>query len=416
MIDAASPTVRAILERCLEDRDLDVDDAVILCRATGPDLDALRLAADALRRRQVGDTVAYVINRNVNFTNACVKACHFCAFSRPKKSDEAYFLDAEEIVRRAVEARDLGATEVCIQAGLAPGMDGRLYIDLTRAIKRAAPELHIHAFSPEEVKYGAKLTRMSFAEYIGELIEAGLGSIPGTSAEVLDDEVRARLAPGRITTAEWIEVIRAAHAAGLPTTSTLMFGTVETDRQRMQHLALLRDIQKDTRGFTEFVPLSFVADEAPLTVRQLIPGLSRGPSDDDVARLYAIARLMLGRYIPNLQVSWVKQGIERVTELLAWGANDLGGTLMNESISTSAGADHGQFQSPARLRRAAREAGRIPVQRDTRYRLLKTFSRDPDEDTEQDPLDRVTDAESTFGTYVQLTRSSSFRFRPRVLG
>jgi len=408
---AASAEVRAILEGCLDGGELSVEGAIALSSADGSDLEALRATADEMRRRQAGDIVTYVVNRNINFTNACVKTCHFCAFSRLQRSEEAYFLGEEEIVRRAVEARDLGATEVCIQAGLAPGMDGRLYADLVRALKRAAPELHVHAFSPEEVKYGAKLRGISIRAHLVELKEAGLDTLPGTSAEILDDELRAVIAPGRITTAEWIEVVRGAHAIGLPTTSTIMFGHVDTIEQRVRHLDLLRSIQRETRGFTELVPLSFVHDEAPMHVKQLVPDLKAGPTAIEVARLFAIARLMLGPSFRNLQVSWVKQGLAMSQELLAWGANDLGGTLMNESISTSAGAEHGQFVSPARLRAVARAAGRPPAERTTLYRIRREFGLIPAEEEALEALDRIEDADGVFGSYVQLTRDGRHRFR-----
>ncbi len=410
LFDGVDGGVRAILDRCLDGGELPVADALVLCSVNGRALHALLAVADELRRRQVGDEVSYVINRNVNFTNVCVKACRFCAFSRTQRSDEGYFLDLEEIVRRAVEARDVGATEVCIQAGLAPGLDGRFYVELVRAIKRAAPELHLHAFSPEEVKFGAELRGQPIRDFLAELRDAGLDSLPGTSAEVLDDELRHRIAPGRITTAEWIEVITSAHRLGLPTTSTLMYGHVESDAQRIGHLATLRAIQKETGGFSEFVPLSFVHQEAPMHVKHYLPDLRPGPTGNEIARLYALARLMLGPTIRNIQVSWVKEGIRMGQWMLSCGANDLGGTLINESISTAAGAAHGQFQSPADLRRIIREAGRVPVQRDTRYRPLRTFGANaaPDEET---ALDRVVDSEAKFGSYAQLTQDARFRFK-----
>jgi FO synthase subunit 2 len=402
--------VQAILDACREGRELGVDEAVLLSSAEGAELEALRETADALRREQAGDDVTYVVNRNINFTNVCVKSCSFCAFARNHRSEKGYFLDREEVVRRALEARDLGATEVCLQAGLAPGMDARLYVELCRAVKAAAPELHLHAFSPEEVKYGASLAGVPVRAYLEELKGAGLGSLPGTSAEVLDDEVRAKIAPGRITTAEWCEVIRAAHAIGLPTTSTLMFGHLETDRERMAHLALLRSIQKETGGFTEFVPLSFVHHEAPMYTKGLLPGVRPGPTGDDVTRLFAIARLMLGKSFRNIQTSWVKQGMKKAGELLACGANDLGGTLINESISTSAGASHGQLQSPRSLRAAIRAAGRTPVQRDTRYRALRRFGRDDASDPVE-PLDAIDDPLAAFGSYASVARDERWRFK-----
>jgi len=403
IFDVVAGDVRAILDRCLDGGEPTVAEAVRLCSVNGRELHALIAVADELRRRQVGDEVTFVVNRNVNFTNVCVKACRFCAFSRTQRSEEGYFLDAEEIVRRTLEAQALGATEICIQAGLAPGMAGSFYVDLVRAIKRAAPAIHLHAFSPEEIKYGAELSGSTIRDFLTELRDAGLGSLPGTSAEVLDDDLRKRVAPGRITTREWVEVITTAHRVGLPTTSTLMYGHVETDEQRMRHLDLLRAVQRETGGITEFVPLSFVHHEAPMHVKQYLPDLRPGPTGNDIARLYAIARLMLGPTIPNLQVSWVKEGVRMAQWLLSCGANDLGGTLINESISTAAGAAHGQFQSPAELRRVIREAGRVPAQRDTRYRRVEAG--------EESALDRVTDPEATFGSYATLTHDPRFRFR-----
>jgi FO synthase subunit 2 len=398
-----------VLERALEGRDVSVDDAVVLCGARGESLHALVLTADEVRRRQVGDLVRYVVNRNVNFTNVCVKACRFCAFSRTRRSEEGYFLPVDEVVRRALEAKAFGATEVCLQAGLAPGVDASVYVGLVRAIKAAAPDLHLHAFSPEEVKYAAAESGWTFRRVLQELKDAGLGSLPGTSAEVLDERVRARIAPGRIGVEEWIDVIGTAHALGLPTTSTIMYGHVETDVERMRHLDLLRSIQRTTAGFTEFVPLSFVHEEAPMTLRQQLPELRPGPTGHDVVRLVAISRLMLGDSIRNVQVSWVKEGMRQAQWLLACGANDFGGTLMNESISTSAGASYGQLQTPSALRRAIRDAGRTPAERNTRYEVLRTF--DEGTDDEAGPLESLTDPEAVFGSYDRLTRDERFRFR-----
>jgi FO synthase len=402
--------VRLALDHALEGRDVTVEEAVVLSGARGCSLHALVAVADHLRREEVGDRVGYVVNRNVNFTNVCVKACRFCAFSRTQRSEQGYFLPVEEIVRRALEAQSFGATEVCIQAGLAPGVDARFYVELISALKKAAPALHIHALSPEEVKFAATESGWSFRHVLEEVKAAGLGSLPGTSAEVLDDRVRARIAPGRITTAEWIEVVTTAHALGLPTTSTMMYGHVETDLERMRHLDLLRSIQRETGGFTEFVPLSFVHEEAPMTLRQQLPDLRPGPTGDDVIRLYAISRLMLGRTIRNLQVSWVKDGIRQAQWLLSCGANDLGGTLINESISTAAGAAHGQIQTPSALRRIIRDAGRMPFERNTRYEEVRAFPRDPGPD-ENGKLDAVLDPEAVFGSYDRLTRDERFKFR-----
>lgn len=410
VVGRAQGRVRAILAACLEGRDLSVEDAVLLCQVHGADLLALCATADAMRAEQAGETVGYVVNRNVNFTNVCVKACKFCAFSRVDRSEQAYFLETDEVVRRVVQAREMGATEVCIQAGLPPDVDGRIYIELCRAVKAAVPDIHVHAFSPEEIKYGAGLSGMSFRDYLQALKDVGLGSLPGTSAEIFDDRVRKRIAGGRITTAEWIDVVRTAHSLGIPTTSTIMFGHVESDLERMRHLDVLRSLQRETRGFTEFVPLSFVHTEAPMFLKGMLPELTGGPTGNDVIRLFAISRLMLGADFTNIQASWVKEGIRQAQWLLSCGANDLGGTLMNESISTSAGAGHGQLMTPRELRRTIRDAGRIPVQRDTCYGVLRQFERDAVNGEDDAPLDQIRDGESVFGSYNQLTQDTRFRF------
>jgi 7,8-didemethyl-8-hydroxy-5-deazariboflavin synthase CofH subunit len=405
-----TPTVARSLDRALSGHDLTVDEAAALFDARGRDLHVLTLVADELRRQQVGELVTYVVNRNINFTNVCVKRCGFCAFSRDQLAEEGYLLPLEEIVRRAREAWELGATEICVQAGLPPGMDGWLYVRICEAVKRELPDIHIHGFSPEEVLYGARRARVSIREYLTALKEAGVGSLPGTSAEILDDALRQRISPGRISVAKWREVIQTAHELGIPTTSTIMFGHIETSRHRAAHLALLREIQRETHGFTEFVPLAFVHQEAPMFARQIGQEVPAGPTGDAVVAMYAVSRLMLGRDIPNLQVSWVKQGVQLSQHCLGAGANDYGGTLINESISTAAGATHGQLVRPGELRRMIRDAGRIPAERTTTYQLRRVFTVEP---AEPDPLDRV-DAEQArrFGSYQELIRQREFRFAP----
>jgi 7,8-didemethyl-8-hydroxy-5-deazariboflavin synthase CofH subunit len=398
--------VEAVLDKALEGRELSAEDGEALFAAEGDNLHRLLSAADDLRRRRVGDRVAYVVNRNVNFTNVCVKRCGFCAFSRGHRAEQGYFLPTEEILRRVREAWDLGATEVCIQAGLPPRIDGSFYIDLCSAIKRELPEIHVHAFSPEEILYGATLSGRSIEDYLMALKDAGLGSLPGTSAEILDDRIREIISPGRISTSNWIEVIRTAHKLGLPTTSTIMYGHIETALDRARHLELLRGIQKETGGITEFVPLSFIAAEAPMAKKSLVPGIRPDVTREDVLRMYAVARLMLDPHIPNIQAAWVKQGPRLAQECLHAGANDFGGTLMNESISTSAGAQHGQFLHPAELRGWIRAAGRVPVQRSTTYKTLRVFEQEPIEPELSWDGDR-------FGSYATLIASPEFRFRDR---
>ena len=413
-LNEVSPALRDILERSLEGAEVSIADGVALSDARGTDLHALCLVADALRREQVGDCVTYVVNRNINFTNVCIKNCKFCAFARTVRSEQGYFLPHDEIARRVQQAWEMGATEVCLQAGLSPNLTGDSYIDLCRVVKEAAPDIHIHAFSPEEVKFGASLKRIPFDAYLAELKDAGLGSLPGTSAEILDDRLRKTISPTRITTSEWLEVITAAHRLGIPTTSTMMFGHLESVEDRMRHMDLLRRVQRDTGGFTEFVPLSFVHEEAPLFARSEVEGVRPGPTGDDILRLYAIARLMLGRDIPNLQASWVKEGLRTSQLLLSCGVNDLGGTLMNESISTAAGARHGQLMTPATLRRIIRDAARRPVQRTTAYGVIQEFADSADNDPVE-PLDGVVDSDAVFGSYDALTRDPRFHYEPRGL-
>jgi FO synthase subunit 2 len=407
ILDRAQTDVRKILGRVLDGEEISWPDALRLCGTNGIDLQATVVAADELRRRQVGDVVTYVINRNVNFTNVCVKHCGFCAFSRTYRNEQGYFLPTDEIIRRVEEAVDLGATEVCMQAGLPPDIDGRFYIDLTRAVKTAVPQVHVHAFSPEEVLYGATRSAISISDYLAELKAAGLGSLPGTSAEILDQQVRDVISPGRITVHQWIDVITTAHSLGIPTTSTIMYGHTETPVHWVKHMNLLRDIQRDTRGFTEFVPLSMIHQEAPMYHHRLLDRLRPGPSGTEVVKMHVIARLMLGASIKNIQSSWVKEGPRLAQYLLTAGANDVGGTLMNESISTSAGAQFGQLVTPVELRRLIRDAGRVPAQRKTNYDIIATYD---DREDRLTPLDNVINADSRFGSYSKLANSKEFRF------
>jgi 7,8-didemethyl-8-hydroxy-5-deazariboflavin synthase CofH subunit len=410
LVGSIDPRVASILDRSLAGEEIDVDDGTRLFDAEGLELTAITLTADELRRRAVGDVVTYVINRNINFTNVCIKHCGFCAFSRDHREEQGYFLPAEEIVRRAQEAWDLGATEICVQAGLPPKMDGYYYVDLTRAVKKALPEMHIHGFSPEEVLYGSIRARCSIEDYVGALKDAGVGSLPGTSAEILDDAVRAKIAPGRISTAQWIEVITSAHRIGLPTTSTIMYGHIETNRQRAAHIALLREIQKQTHGFTEFVPLSFIHEEAPMWQKGLIEGIRPGATGAEVVKMYAVSRIMLNGYIDNLQASWVKEGPKLAQLCLNAGCNDFMGTLINESISTAAGASYGQRLGPREMRRIIRDLGRVPAERTTTYKLLKVYGTVEDEDF--GPLDLLSPEEEDerFGSYQRLTQSGEFSF------
>jgi 7,8-didemethyl-8-hydroxy-5-deazariboflavin synthase CofH subunit len=414
LLSRGTREVASAIDRALAGDDLSIDEAVALFDCAGADMQALVLAADYLRREQTRDLVTYVVNRNINFTNVCIKHCGFCAFSRDHRTEEGYLLPPEEIVRRAKEAWDLGATEVCIQAGLPPKMDGDLYERLCRALKDELPDIHIHGFSPEEVLYGSVRSRCSIPEFLRRLKDAGVDSLPGTSAEVLVQDVRDVIAPGRITVDQWVEVITSAHELGIPTTSTIMYGHIETSEHKARHLALLRDVQKRTGGITEFVPLSFIHSEAPMYQKQLIPGIRDSATGPEVLKMYAVSRLMLGRYIQNIQVSWVKEGPRFAQVLLGAGANDFGGTLINESISTAAGASHGQLVRPAQFRSLIREMGRIPAERTTSYAVRRVFE-DPADDPVE-PLDEVEYDDKRFGTYKVLVGLEDWRFKDSFAG
>ena len=408
LVNLLQPRVAEVLNRALAGEDISADEGLTLLETTGLEYNAMVMVADELRRRAVGDVVTYVVNRNINFTNVCIKRCGFCAFSRDYREEEGYFLPVNEIVRRAKEAWDYGATEVCVQAGLPPQMEGDLYIRLCEAIKEELPDIHVHGFSPEEVLYGSVRSRCTIREYLEGLKAAGVGSLPGTSAEILDQELRDAISPGRIRVDQWIEVITTAHELGIPTTSTVMFGHLETQGHIARHIALLRDIQQRTGGITEFVPLSFVHTEAPMFMKNLVEGVRSGPSGMDVVKVHAVARIMLNNWIPNVQASWVKEGSRMSQLLLTAGVNDLGGTLINESISTAAGARHGQLMRPAEFRQMIREAGRVPAERYTTYTTRRLFG---DADEELDPLDLVGDnVEEVFGSYRRLVKLDTYRF------
>ena len=407
LLKSIDPVVASALDRALSDKDVSVEQATELLDSNGIEMNTIVLVADVLRRRSVGNTVTYVINRNINFTNVCIKRCGFCAFSRDFREEEGYFLPIEEIVRRAKEAWKLGATEVCIQAGLPPKMDGHLYIDICDAIKKELPDIHIHAFSPEEVLYGAVRSQIPVEEYLKTLKEAGVGSLPGTAAEILDQRMRDLISPGRITVEDWIKIIKLAHSMEIPTTSTIMYGHIESSAHKANHLALIRKIQSETHGFTEFVPLSFVHTEAPMYNHAIIPNLRPGANGNEVVKMHAVSRIMLHKYINNIQVSWVKEGTRMSQVLLGAGVNDFGGTLVNESISTSAGSRYGQLLKPREIRSIIRSCDRLPAQRSTTYRLIKVYSNEEYEEPEE--LDKVDDKQ--FGSYNELIKLDNFRYR-----
>ena len=343
-------------------------DLTRLFETRGPELEAVLELADRLRREVSGDIVRYVVNRNINYTNVCTHGCSFCAFSKSgarQLAGRPYDLSIAEIERRVAEAWDRGATEVCLQGGIHPEYTGQTYVEICRAVKRAAPEMHIHAFSPLEVTHGAHTLNLTVTAFLEVLREAGLGTLPGTAAEILDDEVRRRICADKLTSEQWLSVIAAAHGVGLRTTSTMMFGSIERYPSWSRHLLALRALQQRTGGITEFVPLPFVSHEAPMYRKGLA---RRGPTFREALLVHAVARIALHGLIDNIQVSWVKMGREGVQACLRAGANDLGGTLMNESISRAAGAQHGQELPPSRMREWILATGRIPSQRDTLYR------------------------------------------------
>ena len=379
-----SVDARQAIESVLESQDgssLSRDQALLLANGEGEDLLGLLVAADLLRCELAGNIVTYVVNRNINFTNICFVGCKFCAFSRGPREADTYFLDPQQVAEKAKEAWQLGATEVCIQGGLPRGLDPFYYRDILRAVKSAVPGMHIHAFSPMEIVYGVELTGMPLRDYLCMLRDNGLGTLPGTAAEILDDQVRHVLSRNKLSTEQWQEVIRTAHSCGIHTTSTLMYGHVETPEHWVNQLLLLREIQSKTGGFTEFVPLGFVHQNTLLFHQ----GLSRtGPTLAEHLKIHALSRLMLAGSINNIQVSWVKlnRGLSQLC--LQAGANDYGGTLMEENISREAGATAGQYTSPEDFQSFIREIGRIPAERNTTYSRIQIKS--PIESFPAEPL------------------------------
>ncbi|MGI8927618.1 MAG: 5-amino-6-(D-ribitylamino)uracil--L-tyrosine 4-hydroxyphenyl transferase CofH [Tepidiformaceae bacterium] len=365
---SAPASVGPILERALAGTGITEPEITRLFRARGAEFEAICAAAAHLRRQVNGDTVSYVVNGNINYTNICYFRCPFCAFSKGKLSEnlrgQPYDLGTDEIVRRASEAWERGGTEVCMQGGIHPEYTGETYLAIARAVKEALPGMHVHAFSPLEVWQGAATLGSGLREYLLRLKDAGLGTLPGTAAEVLDDEVRATLCPDKINTAQWLEVMEQAHAVGFQTTSTIMYGHIDGPENWARHLLRLRELQMHTGGFTEFVPLPFVHMEAPIYLKGRA---RRGPTFREAVLMHAVARLALHPHITNIQVSWVKMGPEGVKACLNAGCNDLGGTLMNESITRAAGTEHGQELPPARMEEIVRSIGRVPRQRTTTY-------------------------------------------------
>ena len=370
MMKTVDAEVARTLEACLEGRELSEADAQRLLVAEGGDLHALMWTADTVRREDVGDDVTYVVCRNVNFTNICYVGCSFCGFARHKHQSDAYDHDMTTVLDKCAEAIERGATEICMQGGIHPQKNHEDYRRVVLAIKERFPDLHLHAFSPEEIDWGHRKSGMELADYLRWLMDAGVGSLPGTAAEILDDEIRNILSPRKIKTQRWVEIIRAAHRLGLPTTSTLMYGHIEQPRHVAAHLGLIREIQKETGGFTEFVPLGYIHEMNDL---YNVLGSRPGSTAFEDLRLIAVSRLFMRSHIQNIQVSWVKMGHKLGQIALSAGANDFGGTLMEESISRESGSQFGENTSPEDFRRLIREMGRTPVERSTLYRPLRRF-------------------------------------------
>jgi 7,8-didemethyl-8-hydroxy-5-deazariboflavin synthase CofH subunit len=374
-LEECSAEVRECLLAALSGSEPTFEQGLQLATAEGASLQALLAVADHMRRETVGDAITYVVNRNINFTNVCFVGCSFCGFGRGPSAEDAYSLSFDEMVRRAREAWDCGATEVCIQGGLPRDLDGFFYRDLLRTIKRAIPAMHVHAFSPMEIDYGVLKTGMPLRDYLQMMKDEGLGSIPGTAAEILDDRVRQQLSPNKLPVARWAEIITAAHEMGIPTTSTMMYGHVEEHADCVRHILLLRAIQKRTGGFTEFVPLGFVHENTRLFRHG---GARPGATRSEHMRMHALARVLLHGAIRNVQVSWVKLGFETSLACLQSGANDFGGTLMEESISKAAGATFGEYVSPEQFREMIRTIGRTPAERTTTYKIRRSFEQPED--------------------------------------
>ena len=376
LMQDVNPDVAALLESALLGQEMSVQDAETLLSVEGPNFHALTWAADQARREDVGDDVTYVVCRNLNFTNVCYVGCSFCGFARHKHQSDSYEHSMDTILEKCADGVARGATEMCIQGGIHPQKNHNDYRDLILGIKKAFPNLHLHAFSPEEIDWGHRKSDMELADYLRWLVEAGVSSLPGTAAEILDDEIREILSPRKLKTERWVEIIETAHSIGLPTTSTVMYGHIESPRHIAAHMGLIRDIQKKTGGFTEFVPLGFIHE---LNELYNVLGSRPGPSFYEDIRVVAVARLFMRPYLKNIQVSWVKMGHKVGQMALAAGANDFGGTLMEESISRESGSKFGENTSPEDFRRLIREIGRVPVERNTLYGTVQRFD-DPSQD------------------------------------
>lgn len=374
-INKSSYLVKEILLKAIKGIEVSENEGTILFKTKNKkDQNAIFETANFLCRSVNGSKVTFVVNRNINFTNVCHMGCKFCNFAKRMNDKNAEWLGLEEIVFRAQEAWDRGATEVCIQGGLHPKMEGTFYFDIIKSIKSKLPDIHIHGFSPFEIWYGSSKTRMTYKDFLIELNHMGLGSIPGTAAEILDVNIRKKLTKNKLSAEKWIEIIKTAHNVGLPSSATIMYGHIDNAENWSAHISLLREIQKETRGFTELVPLSFVYQDSPLYLEDGY-NVRKGPNEDEVNKMHAVSRIMLSGWIDNIQVSWPKLGAKRAQELLNMGVNDLGGTLMNESISRAAGAKNGQEITAKEIVDIIRDINLIPARRSTVYEIKEIFDK-----------------------------------------
>lgn len=370
-----SSDIANILVQALAGTEISEPQAVLLFQAQGAEIKAIAECADTLRQRSVGDSGSFVITRNINFTNICYMGCKFCGFSKSKTAADAQFLSMQEIANRAQQAWDRGATEVCIQGGLHPDLPSDHYRNILLAIKAQVPDMHIHAFSPFEIMYGSQISGLSYQAFIQDLIDCGLGSMPGTAAEILDVEIRQQLTRDKLTTEQWCDIISTAHQLGLPTTATIMYGHIDGPSHWAAHIGLIREMQKQYSGFSEFVPLGFVHYESPLYTerKKLKLAVRPGPTADENILMHAVSRIMLNGWIDNIQASWVKLGPEYAVQMLRAGANDLGGTLMDETITRSSGGVHGEEILPADMVKLIQRSGLNAYRRDTLYQPLQHF-------------------------------------------
>ena len=370
-LDQINLEIKNILRKSLNSEEINKEEALKLLKVTGKEFFALQQVADQLCYEKKENVVTFIVNRNINFTNVCYQSCKFCSFSVSAKDENAFLLSTDAIKAKVEEAKNAGCSEVCIQGGINPELSFQYYIDLLKSVKEIDPKIHIHAFSPQEVWYMSKLYQSSIDDVLKELKKAGLDSMPGTAAEILVDKVRKEICPNKISTDQWVKIIKLAHDEHIPTTSTMMYGHIEGLKDRIEHLDILREIQKDTRGITEFVPLPFIK-ENPFLLKQNKYTLQWNHGIDDL-RLFCVARIFFNNYIDNIQCSWVKLGPKFAQISLNYGVNDFSGTLMEENISKSAGAEFGEYLSPQEIIEIIKSAGKRPVQRDTVYNILKHY-------------------------------------------